>query len=95
MSKELEDGLHDFSDEPCFDKFYVTATAVGTCPRCNARNYADLGDMSDQTAPDVEAVKCWSCKEVSWLNSDMRSEATCMGYESIDDVYDVDGTEHP
>jgi len=31
------------------------------CPKCNQKNWVNTGDPSDVTAPDVEAVRCWSC----------------------------------
>lgn len=33
------------------------------CPECKAKNYVDLGDMMDQTAPDVSHFKCYKCKK--------------------------------
>lgn len=31
------------------------------CPECRATNWFNNGDVSDFTAPDVEAIRCWSC----------------------------------
>lgn len=33
------------------------------CPHCGSRNWINRGDMSDMTAPDVEACKCWQCEK--------------------------------
>jgi hypothetical protein len=37
------------------------------CPKCGTPNMIDLGDMSDQTAADVETFRCFSCKTVCKL----------------------------
>lgn len=45
------------------------------CPHCKIKNWLYLGDMSDCTAPDVQALRCFKCKKLSWIDADTRSMA--------------------
>ena len=36
------------------------------CPQCKSRNWILLGDLTDLSGCDPEAVRCWKCKHV-WL----------------------------
>lgn len=84
----------DFSKDPCLQNFWTTTTGCGVCPKCGAKNYVSLGDMGDQTAPDVEVVKCWKCETKSWLSSDTRDCAQDM-YDSMNDAYCDEGRKEP
>ena len=85
----------DFSADPVFSDVRTIDVAYCNCPKCGKRNYVYLGDMSDITAPDREAVRCWNCKTVGWLGEESRDMAVDMGYESIEEAYVEDGTEKP
>lgn len=37
------------------------------CLNCGTINKVDLGNLADQTAPDVEAVLCYACHHHDWL----------------------------
>jgi hypothetical protein len=91
----IDDELVDFSKDPCLESFWTTTIACGVCRLCKATNHVSLGDMDDQTAPNVEVVQCWNCNTKLWLDSNMRSEATPMGYTSIEDGYCVKGRKSP
>jgi Zn ribbon nucleic-acid-binding protein len=73
----------DFSKDPVLKNFWTKTTGCGVCPKCEAKNYVSLGDLEDQTAPDVEAVECWKCGAKSWLSPDTREVAQDM-YDSMD-----------
>jgi hypothetical protein len=88
---DIEDELCDFSKDPCLEETWTETTLRGKCPKCKKVNYVNLGDLGDQTAPDREVCVCWNCGTKSWIID--TDEAECMGYESIDDAYDVNGTE--
>ena len=32
------------------------------CPRCSTPNWVCLGNLNDQTVPDIEGIRCWKCK---------------------------------
>lgn len=85
-----EDGLADFSNDPFIEEAWTTTTLRCKCPHCKAVNYLNLGDLNDQTAPDIEVLVCWSCCKKSWVLD--RDEAECYGYESIDDAFDEKGS---
>lgn len=36
------------------------------CPSCKTRNWVLLGDLTDLTGTDTEAIRCWKCKH-EWL----------------------------
>lgn len=95
MSLANNDEWPDFSNDPCLQHVWTSTTLCGECPKCNKRNYVRLGDLNDQTAPDVEVVVCWNCKSKLWLTSDMRSEAPAHGYDSIDEGFVEAGRERP
>jgi len=90
-----EDDLPDFSKDPTVQHAWSITMLVCVCPSCEKRNYVNLGDMDDQTAPDVETVRCWSCKKLAWLDSEVRTMAADMGHESIEDAFVEEGKEHP
>jgi len=84
-----------------------TITRIRCC-RCSKMNLVELGDTEDLTIPDVEAFRCWNCKEISWsyegqedqkilTNPDPKNaninDIDC--YDENDcDVFVVDGKEH-
>jgi hypothetical protein len=43
---------------------------------CGARNWVNLGDLEDQTAPDVEAFRCFKCGEVTPIVDEIDLELT-------------------
>lgn len=60
------------------------------CPNCGAHNKVDLGDLNDQTSPDVEAVTCYACGVTDWLCPESQDYAETLG-ETLDDAFAEDG----
>ena len=56
------------------------------CPKCNADNWINNGDPSDQTVSDVEAIRCHSCGHEAMLDQDWTEDETI-----LEDVYIEDG----
>lgn len=52
------------------------------CPRCDAVNYLDIGDVSDQTGHDAEGFRCHACRGRFLLDDD--------GEEPDPDEFDED-----
>ena len=48
------------------------------CPYCEMINWIVLGDLSDQTAPDIDSCRCHDCSNLFWLYE------ACQ-YDDIDD----------
>lgn len=44
------------------------------CSHCKAKNFVCLGDMSDDTKPDIDAVICHQCGKRSWLVDPMQCD---------------------
>ena len=40
------------------------------CGNCKVANWMYIGDISDTTQPDAEAVQCWSCRSKFWLDEE-------------------------
>lgn len=64
------------------------------CPHCKINNWVYLGRMDDCTAPDVEVLKCFKCKKRSWIDMNVRNEASYNG-TTLDDAYAADGKPSP
>jgi|TARA_Y100000310_G_scaffold277483_1_gene295254 hypothetical protein len=41
------------------------------CPKCGKINWVNNGDTSDLTVSDVEAIRCWSCRNEWFIGYDM------------------------
>lgn len=37
------------------------------CPKCNSGNWVNCGDVNDCTALDVDAICCYNCHHVYWI----------------------------
>ena len=61
---------------------------------CQTQNLVRLGNLEDQSAPDVEAFKCCVCGHLSWMVLD-EFERKCMGLEDITDANAEDGMVWP
>ena len=85
----------DFSKDPTVQHAWSVTTLICICPGCETRNYVNLGDMHDQSAPDVEVMRCWSCQKLAWLDSEQRTIGQESGYDSIEDAYEEKGKERP
>jgi hypothetical protein len=94
VTEEEDDELVEFSD-PCVEECWTITTLRCKCPKCKKVNYVDLGDFTDQTGIDIEVMECWSCGAKAWLDRDIRSEASGMGYETINDAHSEKGKELP
>lgn len=44
------------------------------CPDCKASNWAYNGDPEDFTKGDIDAVRCWQCKKVFFVDERVASE---------------------
>mgnify|MGYP001594293782 FL=1 len=53
------------------------------CPYCKTKNWFCLGDLSDCTAPTIEAGQCFQCNKKFWLSAEMREESL-MNHEEDD-----------
>jgi len=62
------------------------------CPKCNNKNWVNNGDINDLSRPDVESVKCWSCKHVFFIDENV-AEFICS--DDPEDGYMIDGTASP
>jgi phage FluMu protein Com len=98
MSDDDEEDL-DLDDEPLDLSQDKVCDLSGTycwtlCPHCKVKNWVYLGRMDDQTAPDVEAVRCHKCSKVSWLDSIIREEASING-TTLDDAFVKEGKPQP
>lgn len=93
MSDEEDYGLSDFSNDPCIEEAWTWTILRCKCPHCKKVNYLNLGDLNDQTAPDIEVLQCWNCDKKSWVMD--TDEAECYGHESIEDGYSEKGKEKP
>ena len=40
------------------------------CPKCGKANFNNNGDPQDLTGVDIEAIRCWSCKNCYPLDPD-------------------------
>jgi hypothetical protein len=60
------------------------------CPKCGAHNKVCFGDLNDQTAPDVEAVKCHNCGHIDWFDEFTKEECAVIG-TTLEDAYYEDG----
>lgn len=52
-----EDDFPNISEDPELEEQWTYTTLRGKCPGCKKVNVIDLGDMGDQTAPDVEVCE--------------------------------------
>ena len=56
------------------------------CKHCGARQTVYIGDPEDQTLPDVEAVRCYSCKKLELTMDDADFRASkCLYDEETDE----------
>jgi len=37
------------------------------CEKCGLTNWLNLGDMEDQTVPDIEGFQCYGCRSVNYI----------------------------
>lgn len=42
------------------------------CPKCGSINWINNGDTDDITAPDVDAIRCWSCSHEYFTWDDVK-----------------------
>ena len=40
---------------------YVATWYESYCPKCQAENFVDGGEVNDPSGPDPEGIKCWKC----------------------------------
>ena len=73
--------------DPCLRDVWTSTTLCGKCPHCSKVNYVSLGDLGDQTAPDVEVIQCWYCLKKSWISSDARE----MSEDDLDSAFCAQG----
>ena len=93
MSDDEWDGTPlDLSADPCV-KDTSGSYIWCYCPLCGQRNWLYLGRRDDETAPTAEALRCWSCGKLSWLDKSFRDEAACNG-SRLEDAFDEPGREH-
>lgn len=39
------------------------------CPYCQKFNWVSMGDLSDDTLPEIEACQCYACNKKFWLDA--------------------------
>lgn len=47
---------------------YIETFCKIICPNCGKICWICLGDMQDQTVPDIDGFSCWKCKKVFSLD---------------------------
>ncbi len=67
---------------------YVETWCKNWCPFCQAVNWVCLGDLSDITQPDIDAIQCHKC-EKKWTLHDAASEM------NMDECWCEKGQEQP
>lgn len=98
MSDDEDDDLDDdlppldlSKDKVCDPSGTYCWTA---CPHCRTKNWMYLGRMDDCTVADVQSLRCFQCKKLSWLDHDTRDLAAD-DRTKLSDSYYVDGTQTP
>lgn len=50
-----------------------STTVLFICPKCGIRQNVYVGRMDDETVPDTDAAKCYSCGAVEcWIDEAMK-----------------------
>lgn len=44
------------------------------CTKCKTHNRVCLGNLTDETALDVDAVKCYKCGHTDWINPEAAND---------------------
>lgn len=64
------------------------------CPSCEVPNWVCDGNPSDNTRPDIEAIKCWKCGH-SWWTTDDEIWLDMYPDDATPDDYTEEGKEKP
>jgi phage FluMu protein Com len=66
------------------------------CPDCDAKNWIYIGEENDITREDIDAVQCWSCSKLFWVDQeDVEDEDELEMRGPIEDAYIEEGREIP
>ena len=65
------------------------------CPHCKVVNWVCLGNMDDETLPDYESCKCFSCNRLFWLGEMDKIYNDCFREGGLENSYYQDGKDSP
>lgn len=65
------------------------------CPNCRNVNWFNNGDESDLTVPDVEAIRCWSCRHEFFTEDDPAVIELCFSGTTPPESFIKDGQKLP
>jgi hypothetical protein len=91
-----DDEFLDLSSDPTVTEWGTIDYVWAYCPHegCGKKNWVYTWDPADITSPFTQAMRCFSCGKLSWINKDMRDDAE-LAYETLDEAFVEDGTESP